>query len=253
MTTKKSFSLRSAIQFAVQSFIPNASTWLILAATWLGIYLLFGFIQAYTYSFWIDPALANSYITNLFFSRQFITVLPQGIPGTLQGFWMFFTIFCLSLLSTYQFIRFAFGVYNNKPLSLRELCSIDRKTFFPYVGALALAFIKISLGCILLLIPGLYYMGRYYFAGFSILDGTTDSIQQDMKRITQLTYQVRIKLICIIFLWVAYFALLQFIGTRAFAMLFLPLFWLINVHIYEQLKTDQAALDQAAPQQPEAS
>ncbi len=59
-----------------------------------------------------------------------------------------------------------------------------------------LAFIKITLGSFLF-IPGIYYHYRYYFAEYSLLDRTTQTVAEDMKTITRITTKVKLRLFTI--------------------------------------------------------
>ena len=242
MNTRKTFSLTNAIKFALNNIQENIGTILFLGALALGIWALFTVIMIAALSQFTDLALVKSYIYAINFSRSFMTLPPEGFRMWILSVMSVIQTLAL-LFTTYQMTpRFAFGIYNKKPLSISELLSFDTKKIVGYIGALTLAYFKLFFGMVLLIVPGIYYAGRYFFAGYSILDGTTQSITEDTKNITNITQGVKLKLVGIflVFNILPLLILKLLTGTIIPNVLLVPVTTLMYVHIYEQLKAAEA-------------
>ncbi len=285
MNTRKTFSLTNAIKFALNNIVENIGTILFLAAFALGLWALFTVITIATLSQFTDLALVKAYFYNITFSRSFMAMPPEGLKtGILFAISFIQTIAGLFTINQMT-LRFALGISNKKPLSISELLSFDIKKITSYIGALLLAFVKIMFASfpliilaslivgyffpglfvgaegfyainpiiryaiflffILLYSPGLYYAGRYFFAGYSIIDGTTQTITEDTKNITNITQGVKLRLLGTYALFsLAPLVILKVLtGTILPNALLIPVATLIYVHIYEQLKAAEASTD----------
>ncbi len=130
----------------------------------------------------------------------------------------------------YQMLRFSMAIYEGNPLPWTQFFSFTRKPFLPYCLARSFRGIKVIVGLALLVIPGIYLALKNYFAGYSILDRSTNSIFEDARISAQATQDLKWQLIGFIaILWIA-----QLFATLTL-FFFVPILYLAQVHAYKQL------------------
>ena len=76
-------------------------------------------------------------------------------------------------------IRGALVIYNQEKPLLSTIRTEARSHFFTYLRAQLWYSLRILLGIILLIIPGIYIRIRYFFTGFSILEKRTSTVFED--------------------------------------------------------------------------
>lgn len=224
----KSLSISSAIAFMFSGLKEKVGSFVILGIIWA---VLFGTIQL------ISAAVAKS---------------PEYSP--LPPLVYLLSLLCTTL-SAMQYIRLGMAAYYKESLSISSLFSINPARVLQFTTIQYLRGIAIFLGLLLFIFPGIYIMVMYAFPGFTLIDGTADSITGDYRTITSLTKHVRGRLFLanlvyylffIPFVPLAFIALLPLmllvIPILLFFILIAPLSTLFSVHLYEQLKMQKGLL-----------
>ena len=233
MTTRKPLSFKQAYKFAATKTIDHARSFVMYTLSWFGIILAFALAFA-----GIGAAICLPYLHNLVPATDFATFAKTCLVGYRAGLAGLFVLAILAASSflmafaEFQLLRFAHTYYQNKTITLSELFTIKGTPFFKFWAARALYWLKIILGFILLVIPGIYFAYTYMFSGYSILEGKTTSIGEDARISAKLTSTVKWRLFLAIML-----PPLLFAGTRGLIIIFMgPISVLIMYHLYEQLK-----------------
>lgn len=116
----------------------------------------------------------------------------------------------VQVLFAFIWIRFALTVYDGRPFELRELVP-DARMFLNYLAVSVLYGLMVTLGLVLLVLPGLYLAVRYAFTGFLVADGRAE-VLDSFHQSSELTRGVRAKLFLLMVLLFA----LNFAGALLF-------------------------------------
>ena len=108
----------------------------------------------------------------------------------------------------YMYLNLGMALYNGETISVRKAFSYPIGTFIQFLGARYLMYLKFFLGFVLFIIPGLYFLTKYYFAGFTIIDNTTQSIGEDMRLNRLLTHDKQWRLLLVFYLQITLHVLL---------------------------------------------
>lgn len=212
MTPSKNFSIREALKWGFSTLMDHF--WFFLK-----INLVFFLFNGLLYSLAIFRGHWNQ-----FFSPPSIGV----------SFGLFFIYYLLFLLAEEYYLfhmtRIGFAFYDGKPIEWTSI--FELKNFFTFFGARWLFMIKVFLGTLLLVIPGFYLFCKYFFTGYPIIDGVTSSANEDKNIVQEVTAGVRGKIF-----W--YQCLLSILTGLSYitviTLVFLPVFYLANVHVYRKL------------------
>lgn len=220
----KQISYEKALNFGFSSFINNIFTYFLL---WIASMALFALAWIVLILAWIPAVLLyglSATLPNIF---MFITV-PIGILlsfSTVAFVFVFFAGFY-----HYQMVRFSLAIYEGKPLPWTQFFAFSWTPFIPFCSARFVRWLLIALGC-LLIIPAIYWACKYYFAGYSLVDSTTEVVSEDRVYARKLSQGVKWQILgLIILLYVLSFLVAL---TLFFAA---PIIYLAQVHAYKQLE-----------------
>lgn len=222
---KKQISYKAAFSFGFSSFIDNIFTFFIL---WIMSMLLFGIVEM------IKVVLFVPVLLHTDMSKVLSTIFSLfAIPAEFTVGLFIFLVGTVVLFEAYhyQLVRFSFAIYEDRPLSWKQLFVFSWKPFSTYCIARLVRWFLIVVGTCLLFIPGIYWMCKYYFAGYSLIDGTNEKVSEDRIYSRQLTHDVHWQILG--------FALLVQLLTMAItltAMFAMPIIYLATVHAYKQLQ-----------------
>ncbi len=248
--TQKTISIKDSLVFAATNYINHFGIILKLCLIWGLIFIIFGISTIGALSPFFLPLLQQwlqwySTPTQVDWTRvieyvQHITRQQWYTIGMIS-----FLSYCLFILLvvyfSFQLLRLGLSFYDNKAPTptIGQLFSF--KDFGRYLGARLVYGLKVLFGTLLFIIPGVYFAYKYYFAGYSLVDGTHNSIGDDTRYNAQLTKSI---------LWRLFLAtagigfLIGLIAGRSglqFTLLFImPFFALQSVHLYKQLKDYEA-------------
>lgn len=219
----KQISYEAAFNFAFSSFINNIGTFFILWACTFAMGLLCVFLAA--------AAFIPIILSTIAFPFGWI-VLPLTISAS--AFLLIFTVILFAGFYHYQMVRFSLAIHEGKPLAWSQFFVFQWTPFMPFCLARFVRWLLIILGTILFIVPGFYWACKYYFAGYSLVDGTTTRASEDRSYIRALTKGVRGQ----IFGFLILIYLLSFLTSLA--LLFpMPILYLASVHVYKQLKEQE--------------
>lgn len=238
----------NALYFGANTYIDNFRIFVLLTLAWLGIWAAtstFVFLLIYWFPGLIAShaasGIASAFTFNLFFLDLSISN-PSMFSLIVLGIALFVIGLIYNLIYQYQLIKLSMALYKSTTLELTNLFSLDRE-FFLFACARLLLALKFILGLLALVVPGFYLTTKYYFAGFSLIDKTSSSIQEDTILSAQLTNDL---------LWPVLFVLcmhgITFTGLVPLTILALgcwtfyrPIANLADVHLYYTLKSTQLA------------
>ncbi len=233
MLKVKTFSYTDAFKFAFSTYIDNilffvgitvVTEALVIAAAIL--FLGFGVV---TSSFSYVSLITASYIPN-----KTLIIQPTNYKLFLTGALFFFLIsFVIKEFLYYQFIRYGLSFYERRSLTSGDFFNVDFTQFLKFMGARALYTIKIILGFICLIIPGLYLATKYFFSGFSLVDNKTHSIHEDKKIALSLSKNIMWS----IFFFTVITGLLFYTLTGFITVFLVPIPVLAQVHAYKKLSS----------------
>ena len=222
MKHPKSLSYTKALSFGVRSFFKHIGTFVLLWIFWLALAAMtcLGFVTYWSNigrlsKLMLDqPALVPLY--------TLVIALASLLAVSLVALAM--------LYYNYQMLRFSMAIYEDKPLPWTQFFVIKKDIFVPFYWARFKRYLKISLWGLLFIVPGIYMALKYYFAGYSILDGTSITASQDTRYNAELSTGAMVQL--------AGFAVVTFFLTSISlipAGLGVPIMYLASVHAYKQL------------------
>lgn len=235
MNPRKSFSFKEAYKFSANSTIDHFGTLLKYSFIWIGLAIATGLLLVVAGAALCFPVIKGltSFSTTMFPSFFNACYTSIGIP--LLSLLGLATLALSSFLFTvveFQLLRFAKAYYAGNSLTLTELFTLKDTVFLKFWAARVLFYLKIIAGLILLIIPGIYIIYTYCFSGYSLFDGTTDSIGEDARMSADLTHSVK---------WRIFFAVLLpslfFAGSRGLYLLVAsPIAVFMLFSIYKQLR-----------------
>jgi hypothetical protein len=225
---KKQISYKAAFSFGFSSFIDNIFTFFML---WIISIVLLGIVGMIKVLFFAHSLVITDMLKSL---SSFFTVFATPTEFTISLLAFFFGILVLYEAYHYQLVRFALAIYEGRPLSWKQLFVFSWKPFSTYCVARLVRGFLIAVGSCLLYIPGFYWMCKYYFAGYSLIEGTNEKVSEDRIYSRQLTHDVHWQILG--------FALVVQLCTIAIsltAMFALPIIYLATVHAYKQLQQQE--------------
>jgi uncharacterized membrane protein len=116
-----------------------------------------------------------------------LTEASARYTGLAMGFTLIAQL--VQILWAFIWIRFALTVYDGRPFELRELVP-DGRTFLNYLAVSILYGLMVTVGLLLLIVPGVYLAVRYAFAGFLVADRRTE-VLDSFHESSELTRGVR--------------------------------------------------------------
>jgi hypothetical protein len=185
-----------------------------------------------------------------------LTIIAEKGPSpmALPSLFYLLSLFCYSL-SVMQYIRISMAAYHKESLSLGSFFSMNPVRVVQFTIIHYLRWIAICLGLLIFIFPGIYVSVMYAFPGYALIDGSANSITGDYQAITTLTKHVRSRLFLanivyylffIAFIPLAFIAFLPLIiliiPAVLLYMLIAPMATLFSVHLYEQLKLQEASV-----------
>ncbi len=235
MNPRKSFSFKEAYKFTANSIIDNAKTLLLYSLLWtaLAIGIVIGIVL-------LVMTLCIPFLSGM------VPTSFQALPGVLKtcfvgtrGIFAGLALVIILALSSfginfaeYQLLRFASTYYEGKTITLTEIFTIRGTRFFKFWAARLLFQLKVVLGLILFIIPGIYFAYTYLFSGYAIFEGKTDSIGEDARMSAKLSHTVKLHLFFAIII-----PSLLFGAARGFIIFFLgPIYVFVLYNVYKQLQ-----------------
>ena len=155
---EKKFSKKQAIKFGWQRTTNN-----------LGFLIVF-FIIIYSVQFFFD------FFADLFVERLLFLSMIFHLGSLIV------TVFC-AIFS----IKIGLRLYDNDKIGSYDFLAFNASTFFKFLLAYLLYLIMLSIGFILLVVPGIYLAIKYQYAQYLIIDKDMDVIEafKESGRITQ--------------------------------------------------------------------
>ena len=142
--------------------------------------IIFGSFLKLTLYFWASTCLLGVLYNIIGLMRE-NWVMPPFYSGPIALLTPLILMIVSSLLFfileeyyLFQMTRIGFALYDHKSVEWTTI--LDPKNFFTFLGARWLYMIKVFLGTLLLIIPGAYLFVKYFFTGFPIIDGLTNSV-----------------------------------------------------------------------------
>ncbi len=222
---KKQISYERALNFGFSSFVDNIFTFFMLWVSTMVLSLV-AFIL-----------LILAWVPSAFFSALAIP-LPRVFMLITVPFGIFFSFSILTLALAfflgfyhYQMVRFSLAIYEGRPLPWKQFFAFSWRPFIPFCIARFIRWFFIVLGCILFIIPAIYWACKYYFAGYSLVDSTNELVTEDREYTKKITQGVKWQILGFILLLYVLSFLVAF--TLMFA---LPIIYLAQVHAYKQLE-----------------
>ena len=221
----KLLSYEKAFGFGVSHFFKHIFTFFMV---WASSLLLIAIAAAGT----VGLAGILSYLSTLFEATQ----PTSGFYWILLVAILIIAYFAINLALitifayNYQMLRFSMAIYEGNPLPWTQIFSFKRKPFMPYCIARTFRGAKVIAGLALLVVPGVYLALKNYFAGYSILEGSTSSVFEDARISGELTKDIKWQLMGFVaIIWVA-----QLVAGLAL-FFFVPILYLAQVHAFKQL------------------
>ncbi len=232
----KTFSYTDAFKFAFSKYMDNFLLFLGITLTFAALFIaaaiLFLGLGIFTSSFSYVSfvPVSTSYFPNI----TLITQEPNNYRLIFTGgLFYVLTLYVLKEFYYYQLIRYGLSFYEHTPLKWSDFFGFDFTQFLKFIGARLLYVIKIILGLICLIIPGLYMVAKYFFSGFSLVDDKTHSIHEDKKMAAALSSEIMWSVF-----WFAVITGLLFGALSGFITIFLaPIPVLAQVHAYKKLSS----------------
>lgn len=172
-------------------------------------------------------------ITVLFIGTQFI---PDAIQLLTDAWAIIILIYCvsfaLSALLMLGIIRISLKLYHNETITFNDIwCSY--KLLLPYMGANIVYQLRLGLGFLLFIIPGIIWMIRYFYFGYVMMHehlGMMEALQRSAEITKGWMWQL--------FLFGLLQLLIVLVGLAALGVglvVALPVIFLAEVYIYQFL------------------
>ena len=209
---EKNFSISEALSWGFKSFSNHF--WLFLK-----INLVFLLAYGFLYSSAIFRAQWDVFFSPLSISASFFFAI------------VYYLLFLIAEeYYLFHMTRIGLALYDGKPVKWTSIFEIHN--FFTFFGARWLFMIKVFLGTVLLIIPGIYIGCKYFFTGYPIIDQSTELVSDDKEIAQEVTAGVRWKI-----LWYGIVMMLLTALTYLFlaTLLLLPVLFLSHVYVYRTL------------------
>lgn len=243
MIQKKSFPLKQALSYAFSTYITHFKSFFILSLSMIFIraciliavdFVSIGFVTI------TQPALAalmKVQLGEIFTTRLLLESLTPTLAIAQQPF--FHIIACNIFLEMilmapvlfiyeYLFMRLSMKLYQGHTPSLRELFSFREGTMRTFLKARIIYFTRIIGGLFLLIVPGVYWATKYFFAGFSIVDMIVTSVDEDKVISIELSLFIKWRL----YFFLLLIALCSYTGAVLHNFFFVPIFMIAKTYLY---------------------
>lgn len=241
-TEKKPFHFLQAVYFASATYINNFKIFFLLPFAWAAILLItlipLGILTLLLLS---EPlTLLGSLISRNILEAGSSALLDMtsyiSLPfsflyaGSLILFLFFFFIYYF--MYEYQLIRLSMSLYTGSSLTFRQLFSLSEGTLPSYMVARIIYGLRVILGLILFIVPGIYWACKYFFAGFSLVEKSSITIKEDTALSLKLSSSV---------MWQLLFVLILISLSMSVAIVYLfllrPIVVLTETYLYFSLKS----------------
>lgn len=219
MNETKNFSMTEAFKFGFSTFFENFMLFFKISLIFAGLYLaLVGFLS----TAWLPTVTSFS-------KDSFAFTLPTPhIVGLLIAYGILF--YLLKEYYFFQIIKFGLALADKRNYTWKSV--FDSKNFFNFLVARSLFHLKVFLGLLLFIIPGIYLYCKYVFTGFPLTDGKAATTSADTDIVRKLTSGVRWK----IFWFQMIIGLLMWVAVAGIiTLLIMPPLLLAEVHVYRTL------------------
>ncbi len=234
---QKSLSFTRALSFALNGVFTNFVTIVGLIVFWAAIILAGVFI-------FIGWTFLNAALP-----VAGVILLPAILLLCIIGLLF---LFLLPSFFQMQLIGLSIATHRQKKIAFKDLFTFKLGEAVRFAVLQWLRSFIIGLGILFFIIPGLYFMVVYAFPGFTLVDGTTNSIEDDFNTNTRLTKGARLGIFfafLVPYLFMAFSAGTLFVMLKVthlhslygyviaiISWLSLPLTTFFYVSLYEQLK-----------------
>ena len=180
-----------------------------------------------------------------FFFSSFAGLFEKRLPSLS----LIFNIgsFLFSILMNIVFIRVALNIYDGERGKLEEILTLSLPLFFKFLLANVLYFLIVAAGLILFIVPGFYFMVKYQFVLYLIVDKGMDVVPA-FNMSSEVSKGIRWRL----FLFDLLIGFVLLLGILVFFVGYFvafPVVLVASVHVYRiLLSKTQINTDQNTPQ-----
>lgn len=218
--TEKKLSYKEALLFAATAYIKNFKTFVLFFLINAGIFTL----AIALFVLLINPVK----ITLLTSAGMFSFIELWNKTSNIFLFALFVIIlYVIWLYYLYQVIKAGLRIYHNQAIAWRDYFSVEFSHFLAFVVALSWYILKVGLGFLLLVLPGIYAAVRYWFTGFHLVENEKSSVSEDIKYALQASENR--------FWSILGFSIILSLIARLSFFFFHPISVLASVHAYKQL------------------
>lgn len=231
MSTPKTISYSAAFKYGLITYIDNFMLF-------LKIFLCCALAYVVLFSALLFTGIAGWHMHWINFSPMPLWggtyYMFEALPSITAALLLIkLLIFLLFEYFFYQMLKIGMKLYDNGSADWKEFFVLDTNLFFDFIVARMWYSLKIVLGLLLILLPGIYFGTTYYFTGFPLIDKKAHSVKED----ALIAYSLASN-----FWNLFWFALLIMIlsgfANNMFGLLFAPALILARVHAYKQLTSD---------------
>jgi hypothetical protein len=225
MDQRKTLSYKAAFKFAFNTLVDHFGFY-------AKMYLLFAVLYFIIVTIFASIAYPLAHRTPSIVEYKYLFSFPSYILSFYAPLSILLSLIIAFIIQYYiaKIIKSGLAYYSSEQSTL-----LPFNTFITYFIARFWYVIKMIVGFLLLIIPGIYIRYKYYFTGFSILDKGS-SISEDSQLTTELTQNVKWQLFLFDLLR---FALIVMLFAGPFTFFLYPFFGLVEVHLYKQLLEHQ--------------
>lgn len=225
MNQFKTFSISQAFSFGFSTYFENIGLYLKIALACIACFLAAIFIGLISI-----PFVALTTPPLLFLNP--LTLITMPLAALVSLLLYLFLIAALLEIYYYQMLHIGMLLYDKQPVTWHELFNLQFNTFIQYLSARFFYYLKVILGLILFVIPGIYFALKGYFTGYAIIDRKAHSLPQDK----EIAYTLSAGIMGKLFLFAILLALCtNILGMLLVAVLFMPIIYLTQIHVYKQL------------------
>lgn len=251
MIRKSHLSLTNALKEALTHILDNFAVFFFTILIWASIFALCGLASLGIYFM----SNAHSGIAALplgLSSWGYISVNnapTEAVPLSIRIIIMVVGYMIIPFMN-YQLICMGFALHKGEALTIKKAFSVSIKNFFLYYAARILLSIKMFLGFILFIVPGIYFGLKNFFAGFSLVDDPEKTLSEDAAMSHILTEGVKWRLMLVYCVQIVV-VLINYILLLA-SLIFPPAFLiyvilnaaetLVDVEIFKQLQSSRLNL-----------
>lgn len=240
MVPTKSFSYGKALNFGWNNYTKHFSTFIIASLLMCIIHLGFmlgTMLIVVTLSGQVVPLTPYGYwhALKLISPAHMVKVFSPSFQYWTLALVMTFLSFCFFVLMQfyhYQMLRFGCLIYEEKQIHWKDFFTLEPQLFFSFIGTQLLFWLRVIIGLILLIWPGIYKAVEFYFAGFPVVDGKAHTISEDTTIARALSKDIKGRLVWFGFLLFIFGSII----TKSIILFpLLPIVFLAQVHAYKQL------------------